>query len=433
MTQRPSRFGPAWLLLPVAFLALYLVSFTGFPVIERAVSVVGEADAASYSILYREFELDTPIGNPFNLDGRSLADVAQKHKLHHVVSAAAGHGIYVAAAPVYRLLGMPDGWAVYLPGALVGALNIVLLALLLRGDNPHGNSVVPFVVLYGVSLSPWLYAAVPDSWPLTTALFLGFLVLARNERIPMFSLAALLGLFMLNNMAIAALVGVLWLREWRSAPVGVRLLARSAGALVVVLATWLAGLTGLSFFDPGFRPDHYWAFSRWFRDYMGATLPLTDPYVWKSVISNLLVNGVTTNQPDPNMPQEAMMATLRSSRLGAAAIVALAGLLLAATIRLVRYALAAAREAGLRTALTDPAVFPALWCLVMIVVTVAIYYGGGFTYAALTTPMLAALLCRHLDLRRPVERVLVWAAVAVIVINNLDQVRQFRAALDRMS
>jgi hypothetical protein len=29
--------------------------------------------------------------------------------------------------------------------------------------------------------------------------------------------------------------------------------------------------------------------------------------------------------------------------------------------------------------------------------------------------------------------VLVWAAVAVIVINNLDQVRQFRAALDRMS
>jgi hypothetical protein len=238
---------------------------------------------------------------------------------------------------------------------------------------------------------------------------------------------------MLNNMAIAALVGVLWLREWRSAPVGVRLLARSAGALVVVLATWLAGLTGLSFFDPGFRPDHYWAFSRWFRDYMGATLPLTDPYVWKSVISNLLVNGVTTNQPDPNMPQEAMMATLRSSRLGAAAIVALAGLLLAATIRLVRYALAAAREAGLRTALTDPAVFPALWCLVMIVVTVAIYYGGGFTYAALTTPMLAALLCRHLDLRRPVERVLVWAAVAVIVINNLDQVRQFRAALDRMS
>jgi hypothetical protein len=43
------------------------------------------------------------------------------------------------------------------------------------------------------------------------------------------------------------------------------------------------------------------------------------------------------------------------------------------------------------------------------------------------------LLCRHLDLRRPVERVLVWAAVAVIVINNLDQVRQFRAALDRMS
>jgi len=82
--------------------------------------------------------------------------------------------------------------------------------------------------------------------------------------------------------------------------------------------------------------------------------------------------------------------------------------------------------------LTDAGLFPALWCLVMIVVTVAIYYAGGFTYAALTTPMLAALLCRHLDLRRPLERALVWTAVAVIVINNLDQVRQFRAVLERL-
>jgi hypothetical protein len=433
MTPQPSRFGRVWLLLPVVFLALYLVSFTGFAAIERTVSIVGEADAASYRILYREFELDTPAGNPFNLDGRTLADVAQKHKLHHVGSAATGHAIYVLAAPVYRLLGMPEGWAVYLPGALVGAINIVLLALLLRADNPNGNSVIPFAVLYGVSLSPWLYAAVPDSWPLTAALFLAFLLLARNERLPMFGLAMLLGFFMLNNMAIATLVGVLWLREWRAGPLSIRLLGRSAGALVVVLATWLAGLTLLSLFDAGFRPDHYWAFSRWFRDYMGATLPLTDPFVWKSVVTNLFVNGVTTNQPDPNMPQEAMLETLRSSRLGAAAIGALAGLLLTATVRLFTHALAAARNGGLRAMLTDPGVFPALWCLVMIVVTVAIYYGGGFTYAALTTPMMAALLCRHLDLRRPVERALVWAAVAVIVINNLDQVRQFRAVLERMS
>ena len=79
--------------------------------------------------------------------------------------------------------------------------------------------------------------------------------------------------------------------------------------------------------------------------------------------------------------------------------------------------------------LTDPALFPALWCAVMVAVTLALYYAGGFTYATLTVPMMAALLCRQVDLGRPLERVLVWGAILLIVVNNLDQVRQFREAL----
>jgi hypothetical protein len=70
--------------------------------------------------------------------------------------------------------------------------------------------------------------------------------------------------------------------------------------------------------------------------------------------------------------------------------------------------------------------------MVMVAVTLAIYYSGGFTYAALTVPMMAVLLCRHLDLRRPLERALVWAGILLILVNNVDQVLQFRTALSKM-
>ena len=434
MTPASSWRRHGWLLVPFAFFWVYLLSFSAFPAaIESKVSVVGEADAASYSLLYREFELGRPIGNPFNLDNRSIADVAQKHKLHHVLSAALGRGLHDVVAPLYELLGVPRARAVYLPGALLGALNVVLLGLLLRRWNPRGNSTVPFLVFFGISLSPWLYTAVPDSWPLTIGLFLTFLLLAESDRMPTLGLAALLGVFMLNNMAIAALVGVLWLREWRRAPLSWPLIGRAALALGLAVGVWLAGLSLLALFDPGFRPDRYWAFSRWFRDFMGARLPPTDPYVWKSMLSNLFVNSVVTNQPDPNMPQEAMQHTIRSSLLGVAAIVALLGLGATALWRLARHAIAQARTGGARGLLTHPALFPALWCVVMVMVTLALYYAGGFTYATLTVPMMAALLCSQLDLGKPLERVLVWGAVLLIVINNLDQVRQFRDALSRIS
>jgi hypothetical protein len=427
--RRP-RLRHGWVLLPIVLFFVYSASFSGYPVVEENVSAVGEADAASYSRIFRDFTLRHQFGNPYNLKGRTTADVAQKHKIHHVLSAALGRVLYEGFRPLYRLAGLPPTRAVYSVDAFWTCLNVVLLAFLLRGANPNGNPVLPFLLFYGVSLAPWLYGSVPDSWPLTATLFLTFLLLLRSGRVPLSALCVVLGVMMLNNMALGALLLPLFLRLWREEPLGIRSVSRAAALGTVTVGVWLASLSLLSLFDPMFRPDRFWAFSRWFRQFMHADLPLTSLYVWKSSLSNLFVNSVVTNQSDPNIAQEAMLITLRTSRLGAVAIAAVVTLLGLGLVRAVRYAAAVWRpEHALRAVLTDPDLLPVIWCGVMIAVTLALFYGGGFTYAALVVPMLAGILCRHLDLRVVAQRLLVYSAIGLVLVNNIDQVLQFRATL----
>ncbi|HEU0054787.1 MAG TPA: hypothetical protein VFQ39_16485, partial [Longimicrobium sp.] len=127
--------GRAWLLLlllPVAF-AVYAGSFSAFPVIERTHSVLGDADAANFAVLLRDFDLGHRYGNEYAAQHRGLGDNAQKHKIHHVLYALAGSAVHRVAAPVYRALGIPQARALYAVNALVAVANLVLLATLLRG------------------------------------------------------------------------------------------------------------------------------------------------------------------------------------------------------------------------------------------------------------------------------------------------------------
>jgi hypothetical protein len=424
------RLRHAWVLIPAVLFFVYSGSFSSYPVVEQKVSAVGEADGASYSIIFRSFTLSHQFGDPYNLHDRTVGDVAQKHKLHHFIAAALGRVVYEGFRPLYRLAGLPPERAVYSVSALWTCLNLVLLALLLRGSNPHGNSVLPFLAFYGLSLTVWLFGSVPESWALSGSMFLAFVLLLRSGRAAPIPLAVLLGIFMLNNMALGALLALLWLRLWKGEPLGPRLLAKAGGVAALTIAVWLACLSLISIFDPMFRPDRFWMFSRWFRQYLHVDLPLTSAYVWKSALTNLFVNSLVTNQGDPNIPMEAMLTTLRTSRLGLAAIVAILLLLGLGVVRVIRAGRELwQRDRSMRTVLTEDALQPVIWCGVMVAVTLVLSYASGFIYAALVVPMLAMLLCRHLDLRIAAHRVIVLTAVAMLVVNNVDQVLRFRDIL----
>ncbi len=426
----PRRLPLSWMLLALVMFAVYARSFSSYPAVEQVLGSVGKTTPAPYIRLWHRFSLSTPMGDKYRSQGRTLDDVAEKHRVHHVLAAAAGRALVPAFAALYRGIGLPEREAPFAVNALWGAVNILLLGLLLRRWGGPGRPVLPFLLLYAVCLTPWVYSAMPDSWPLTVVLMQGFLLLATSPRVPMPAAAAVLGLFMLNNMAMGAVILFLWLARWDEPPRIGPLVRRAAFLTAITVATWIAGLTALSLFDPAFRLDHLLAYSAWFRKYLGGALPPWDPYVWKAMLSNLFFTAVTSNQADPDVPQEALLYTLQGSWLGRLSVLAL----------LVMYVLAAyrgwaawrewsRRGADLRELVGEPGAVAAAFCVVMVFVNLALYSGGSFTYANILMPILIATLFRALDLRRRPDRVAVLAAVTIIVTNNADEIAGFRAVL----
>lgn len=433
----PSRAAPPSWALAIFAAAVFLLfswSFSGLPALERAVgSVVGETDVGAYVIIYREFTLGGKLGDEYRIEGRGNRDMAEKHRIHHVVAAAAGRAITAVTTPPLRWLGIDPARAAFLVSPLFVVFNIFLLARLLTATNPHGNPVWPFLLFYVASLATWLYGSMPDSWPVTSTFLLLLLVALRKPTMSPYLVATAVGLVMLNNMAISSFAGLIWLRLWQDGFRGVRLAAHVVGVFATAIVVWLVSLLGLSLIDPVFRPDHVMAYSVWFRDLVGATLPLTDPYVWKAIIAGLYLNSIVANPVDPNVHVEALRDTIERGGLGLIALIAAVLLLGLTAFRWVQQVRRSRGEGvAWMTLLTRPAEWPLAFAAGMAVVTLALFYPGGFTYAVLVIPCLALVMGRLLDLRRPLDRVIMSAALVLIVANNLTQVLSYREHLRRM-
>jgi hypothetical protein len=422
-----------WLLLLPVVLIVYAASFSTFPIIEREHSILGDADAANYVLLLQTFRIDRKLGNEWNPANRTVGDIAQKHKVHHVVYAVAGSALYRVLRPVYGLFGLPRDQAVYAVNAVFAALNLVLLWLLLRRRNPRRNPIAPFLLFYAAALSTWVVSSVPESWPFSATLVLLLLLLLRRRPLRPALLGAALGVLMLNNVFLAALGLLIFLevlREGGSLGLTVR---RTAIAAAMSLVTWLGALTALSVFDHGFRPDEFVRYTIWFKQLTGKDLPVTSPYVWKSASTNLLVNSIVSNQPDPRVPQEALQSTLQQSPLGMAAIIAWVVVLAVAGIAFLRLLWLGWQNGRWRGVIETRSLDAAVWCVTMFMITAVLFYSSGFLYSTVVVPVLALFLCWNLDLRKPWQAVLFGLLLVLMVVNNTQQVLAFRDALAAMS
>jgi hypothetical protein len=421
-----------WLLFLFTVVFVYAVSFSDVPVIASKYDVLADADAASFILLLKNFQFDEQLGNPWNTQNRSVADAAQKHKIHHVIYAAFGHAIYKVLGNFYELLGVGRERAVYGVNAIIAGINIYILALLLRRNNPHGNPTFPFILFYCLALSTWIYSSIPESWPFTATLVLCFLLLLHGRPVRPLLLGGVLGLIMLNNVLLAALSSlVIFVVASENLNISVAL-RKILGTGLVALVVWLGGLTLLSLFDTGFRPDNFVRYTLWFKQFTNPSLPLTDPYVWKSAGTNLFINSIVSNQPDASMPQEALQATLRSSMLGTLAIVTYLALVCVAMFSFIRTTAAAVRNGGILGLTNAPSIMFALWGSVMLAVTVVLYYPSGFLYSTTVVPVISILFCRHINLRIPWQRVLLLATITVALANNVEQIIKFRHVLSAM-
>lgn len=424
----------AWLVILPLFAVIYSVSFADRPIIDVQHSVLAEADAANFMMLIRDFELTRTYGDPTRRgEARRVQDNAQKHKIHHTTYAIVAGYSFPVIRRALGWFGVGERRAVYTVNALLTCVNIVLLFFLLARFNPHGNGRGVFVVLYAGALSTWLYGSVPESWPFSGTMILLFLLAFYSDRYPPWALAALIGVAMLNNFVLGSLLVFMAALEVRRSETVRGFLAGLAASTAITFGVWLAGLTVLSLFDPTLRPDRFLAYTLWFRDFVEPGLPLYDPYVWASVVTNLFVNSVVSNQADPGIPQEALKFTLETSRIGLVATLVYLSLMAWVVAQALRSLRARALEAGARPVLSEPGLHVIGYCGAMAGVTLLLYYPGGFLYSTTVVPLLVLLACRFVDMSKRPQAALLYATVALVLMNNAIQVLRFRDALQALS
>ncbi|MEO6667645.1 MAG: hypothetical protein ABIO65_12860 [Nitrospiria bacterium] len=417
------------IILPVAFL-VYATSFSGIPILEQRHSVLAEADSASFRLLIQEFDLSRQYGDQYNMDHRSLGDIAQKHKIHHALYVIVASLIYHGFAGLYEFMGVPAGYALYSINALLAVCNIVLLAVLLRWFHGDRLNRFGYLALYAFSLSTWIYGSVPESWTFSATLILGFLLIFYVYRPHVSVLAVYIGVAMLNNVLLGSL---LLFPVLEAGCVSRRFgeFARTVGVGGAITgATWLAALSGLSVFDGSFRPDEFLRYTRWFKQYLAYGLSLWDPYVWKVVVSNLFINTVVSHQSDPAVPQQALLSTIRESYLGLGATLAYLGL---AVVGVVGVGRRFAREVGgvrsLRELLGRDDLQLAVYCLTWMGLTLVLFPPAAFLYSTAVVPLVVVLIARGLQPERASHALWLYAAVAAVILNNTSQVVIFRNAL----
>jgi hypothetical protein len=423
-----------WLLiLPVAF-TVYSSSFKDFPILERHHSILAEADSACFTLMMRDFHLTKQYGQPYNKVNRSIGDVAQKHKTHHVFYLLVASPLYRFFSGIYRALGISFFTPEYSVNAAIACVNIVLLFLIL--SRIEGGGALPGIVicLYTVSLNTWILGSVPESWTFSATLVLLFLFLLPKMREHYLLLSVSIGIAMLNNVFLGTLALFLVFLHREKAGDIKTVVFRSVVTGVVAIGTWAVLMTFLSLFDAGLSPLHYVRYTLWFKKNIAPPINVTDSYFWKVSFSNLFVNSVVSNQSEPNIPQEAIRYTFQQSPLGIVSTGMYAALACLAIYRTAHRYIDAIRGSGFRSAVLSefPEISIVAFCMLWVAMAVILDASGAFLFSSIIVPLLMILLGHAFRIGRTADKYLLYATVAAVLINNADQVMKFRHALALM-
>lgn len=424
----------AWLLVvPVAFV-VYALSFDDFPILEKKHSVLAETDSACFTLMIRDFHMTKQYGDPYERVNRGVGDVAQKHKTHHVLYLLVAAPLYGFFSWAYHALGITFLKPEYSVNAAIACVNMVLLFVLLSGAAGKGNLPGILTCFYAVSLNTWILGSVPESWTFSATLVLLFLLLLRDAKDRFILLSAAIGIAMLNNIFLCTLALFLLFLHARKAGSFKTFMFRSAVTGLVAAGTWAVLMTALSVFDGGLSPLEYVRYTLWFKKNIAPPIVVSDGYFWKVSITNLFINGVVSNQADPNIPQEAILLTFRQSTLG---IVSTAGYLALMSLALYRGADRMARKipgAGFRSFLSGelPGAPELAFCILWVAMGVFLDTSGAFLFSSIVVPLLIVLVGYSLHFNRAFDRYLLCAVITLMLINNANQVLKFRHVLAGM-
>ena len=414
-----NRIGPAtprrqaWILLyAIACVAIYAATFAGRAPIWTRVNAVTFADAAHYVSMLDDGHYRACVIGP----ARPAHGEHQRKTVHHVLYLLIGEGTIdvISALPA-----VDARLAMWLISPLLGGLNVLLAADYFRRTVHSGRLAIACTLLFPLLPGTWVYAAIPESWILSTTAVL-LLLYARGRGASPALLGACIGVCSLTNFLL--LMTVLLVaghsRRERARAVFV--------AGLVALATWMAGLTVFGLLlSPAFFPHNFLAATFAFKARFTENLGLLHPGRWIYNAANVLVLPFVLNQDVLDFGRFAIADTVRRIPLGTMAVAALA----AGWLAVAAAAWRAVRQRGLGRALGDALFEPELvYLAVAFLATGIVLYYESFLYATMTTPIVLALMAKAVADRRP-PAALVWSVVVVGLLNALQQIYVFRTLL----
>lgn len=421
------------LLVPVAFF-VYSNSFNKFEILNNKIDVLADCDSASYAILMKDFHLSKIYGNEYNTTNRNLGDIAQKHKIHHFLYVSSGSLLYKLFLNLYRLFGVNDeNYALYSINAFITCCNILLLNALLNIIKPNNNKKFVFLVLYAFSLSTWIYASILDSWPFTTMLILIFFILLFKYRCNTVFMSILVGMFMLSNVILGSLATILIISSYANYKNFNSFFVKSVLAIFLAISTWAFSMFILSIYDNSMMPINYFKYTLWFNNFISYKRHFYDLYVLKVVISNLFINSILSNQPNPIVPQEALRYTFETSNFGLIATVVYLLFIGKMFINMFDNSKAiVCDKVRLKILLGEIHVNLLIYGFALALLPLLWFPPASFLYSLTFVPYLIMACYNYFNYNKLLDTVLLYGATIMVVTNNLFQIVKFREVLSKM-
>jgi hypothetical protein len=408
-----SKWGSRILLLIAALSlgSLYFGSFFGSETVKVDRRGVAFADSSHYYQLLKDHHYLVCLQQetPHNVEHR-------RKTLHHFDYLLVGDAVVRTA----RLAGASDIAAIWLVTPLLGALNFVLAFLLFR--RAVGPALAwPGALMFALLPATWIYAAIPETWPLSGTAVLGILLM-RDMPIPRWRLALLVAVFALNNFLLLLLIALLG-DERETLRNRIAQLVRLGGLAIV---TWLGMLALLGFtVSPDFLPYQFVDHTLRFKARMAENLSVFHPMRWAYNAVNGWIAPFVLNQHDLNFGRTAVLDSARAFPLGTLAVACFA-VLAGHVLRFqFRECLAAVRKTG--SWIAQVSGIGLYLALVFIATGLSLYY-ESFLYAGLFLPILILLLLRSLAGVRAGAAIM-WIATAILALNAAQQIATYRGLL----
>jgi hypothetical protein len=395
--------------LAAACTAIYTATFAGLSPIWSRLNAVAFADSSHYVQLLDHANYRTWVAAA-DSEGRGEY---QRKTVHHILYLVIGEGVIRTLS---TLPGIDDRTAMWLISPILGGLNVLLAAAYFRRTIPSAALATACTILFPLLPGTWVYAAIPESWILSTTAVL--LVLnARLRGIAPVWIGVGIGVLALTNFLLLMTVPLAAGGDSPAARVRSLLVTGTSAA-----GAWLIGLALLGLLlSPRFYPHQFLAATFAFKERFTENLPLWHPGRWIYNGANVLALPFALNQHDLNFGRYAILDTVRRAPLGTAAFAAVAAAwgaaLLAGWRRL--------RSSDPVAALLDPEV--TYLAAAFVVAGVVLYY-ESFLYATMTTPVLLAVLARASAGSR-LPAAVVFGVAAIGVLNASQQIATFRTLL----